>query len=62
MIVDEMGFNHEFSTCMTYAGLLHDIGKIGINTNIIIKPDRLDSLEFEEMKNTHFLEKRFLSQ
>jgi len=60
MIVDEMGFNHEFHTCMTYAGLLHDIGKIGINTNIIIKPDRLDSLEFEEMKKHPLLGKEIL--
>lgn len=60
MIVDEMGFNHEFSTCMTYAGLLHDIGKIGINTNIIIKPDRLNSLEFEEMKKHPLLGKEIL--
>ncbi|MEF3254943.1 MAG: HD domain-containing protein, partial [Deferribacterales bacterium] len=50
MIVEEMGFNSDFARCMTYAGLLHDIGKIGIDTYIIVKPDRLTPQEFEEIK------------
>jgi HD-GYP domain-containing protein (c-di-GMP phosphodiesterase class II) len=32
------------------AGLLHDIGKTKIPLNILNKPDKLDSLEFDEMK------------
>jgi|GEM_PF-1071114 response regulator RpfG family c-di-GMP phosphodiesterase len=50
MIVEEMGFPEEFKKYMTYAGLLHDIGKIGVDTYIIVKPDRLTIVEFEEMK------------
>lgn len=29
---------------------LHDIGKVGINDNILLKPGKLDKEEFEEMK------------
>ncbi|MGC8925730.1 MAG: HD domain-containing phosphohydrolase [Calditerrivibrio sp.] len=50
MIVDEIGFPSEFGKYMTYAGLLHDIGKIGVDTYIILKPDRLSPEEFVEMK------------
>jgi diguanylate cyclase (GGDEF)-like protein/putative nucleotidyltransferase with HDIG domain len=33
-----------------YAALLHDIGKIGVRSEIILKPGPLTSAEFEEMK------------
>lgn len=32
------------------AGLLHDIGKVQIDVNILNKPDRLTELEYEEVK------------
>ncbi len=35
-----------------FSGLFHDIGKIGISKNIIMKPSRLDEMEYETMK-TH---------
>ncbi|MGA1846859.1 HD domain-containing phosphohydrolase [Deferribacter abyssi] len=50
MIVEEFGFSDNFKEVMTYAGLLHDIGKIGVPTHVITKPDRLTDEEFEEMK------------
>lgn len=50
MIVDELGYSGEFRQNMLYAGLLHDIGKIGVSTDIIVKPSRLTDEEFEEMK------------
>jgi response regulator RpfG family c-di-GMP phosphodiesterase len=33
------------------AGRLHDIGKIGVPDSILLKPDRLNSAEFEKIKN-----------
>ncbi|KAA0258413.1 response regulator [Deferribacter autotrophicus] len=50
MIVEEFGFSENFKEVMTYAGLLHDIGKIGVPTHVITKPDKLTDEEFEEMK------------
>jgi diguanylate cyclase (GGDEF)-like protein/putative nucleotidyltransferase with HDIG domain len=33
-----------------YAGILHDIGKIGVSETILQKPDRLTGAEFDEIK------------
>ncbi|MCX8084135.1 MAG: response regulator [Calditerrivibrio sp.] len=60
MIVEEMKFNSEFAKYMTYAGLLHDIGKIGVDTYIIVKPDKLSSSEFEEIKKHSIYGKEIL--
>jgi putative nucleotidyltransferase with HDIG domain len=35
---------------LNYGGLLHDIGKIGIRSEILLKPARLSHEEFEEIK------------
>jgi len=60
MIVEEMGFNNEFRDIMLYAGLLHDIGKIGVPTEIIIKPDKLSDYEYEEIKKHSIYGKEIL--
>jgi len=60
MIVDEMGFNEEFRDLMFYAGLLHDIGKIGVSTDIIIKPGKLTDYEYGEMKKHPIFGKEIL--
>jgi len=41
----------EFIDNIFYAAPLHDIGKIGIRDDILLKPGRLNDEEFEEIKN-----------
>jgi diguanylate cyclase (GGDEF)-like protein/PAS domain S-box-containing protein len=43
------------------AGLMHDIGKIGIDENILNKPDRLSKPEFDEIKRHPEIGYRILS-
>ncbi|HSV44066.1 MAG TPA: HD domain-containing phosphohydrolase [Candidatus Bathyarchaeia archaeon] len=49
-----MGLNEEECELLLTASPLHDIGKIGIPDNILLKPGRLTDGEFEVMK-THAL-------
>jgi len=51
-IAREMGFPEEFIEQAYLAGVLHDIGKIGIPDEIISKPSKLDADEMAVMK-TH---------
>jgi putative nucleotidyltransferase with HDIG domain len=48
-IASEMGFPKEFIERVYIAGLLHDVGKIGVRDAVITKPDRLDADEYEEI-------------
>jgi putative two-component system response regulator len=47
----EMGMSKDFSDTITFASKLHDIGKIGIPDDILLKPAPLTPDEFEIMKN-----------
>jgi putative nucleotidyltransferase with HDIG domain len=49
-IAREMGFAKDFIERVYIAGLLHDVGKIGIRDAVITKPDRLTPEEYEEIK------------
>jgi putative nucleotidyltransferase with HDIG domain len=49
-IADRMGLRKELIERIYFAGLLHDVGKIGIPDAIITKPDRLTREEYEEIK------------
>jgi PAS domain S-box-containing protein/putative nucleotidyltransferase with HDIG domain len=51
-IAREMGLPQESIDALRFAGLLHDIGKIGITAEILNKPTRLDKLEMNLIK-TH---------
>ncbi len=44
-----------------YAGLLHDVGKIGVDEAILNKPGKLTALEFEQIKEHPALGCRILS-
>jgi len=48
-IAREMGFTKEFIERVYIAGLLHDVGKIGIRDAVITKPDKLTREEYEEI-------------
>ncbi len=50
LIAEEMGCNEEELDVIHVAGSLHDIGKIGIRDDILLKPGRLTDDEFEKIK------------
>lgn len=50
LLTYELGLEAEFRETIRLAGLLHDIGKIGIPEAILNKPDRLLPAEFELIK------------
>ena len=49
-IAEEMGLKEEEVKAIYTAGLLHDIGKIGIPDSILLKPGKLSSEEYEIIK------------
>ncbi len=50
MIAREMGCSDEELDIISFAGSLHDIGKIGIRDDILLKPGRLTDEEYEKIK------------
>lgn len=50
MIAREMGCSEEELDVINFAGSLHDIGKIGIRDDILLKPGRLTEEEYEKIK------------
>ncbi len=49
-LAEEVGLSAERLELLTYAGLLHDVGKIGIRDHILLKPGRLDGEELAVMQ------------
>jgi HD-GYP domain-containing protein (c-di-GMP phosphodiesterase class II) len=47
---EELGLGREQLDILRFAGLFHDIGKIGVPDAILTKPDRLTELEYEIVK------------
>lgn len=50
MLGREMGLSKEDLDILNFAGRLHDIGKIGIRDDILLKPGALTDEEFEKIK------------
>ena len=50
MLAGAMGLSTERIITLSTAALLHDVGKIGISTEILNKPNRLTELEFNQIK------------
>ena len=46
----ELGWSETRATMLYEAGLVHDVGKIGVPDAILFKPGRLDEAEFEQVK------------
>jgi len=49
-IAGEMGLTEEQIMGLRMAGLIHDIGKINVPTELLIKPGRLTEIEYEAIK------------
>ncbi len=49
-IAQEIGLSEEEVETISYAGLLHDIGKIGIKDEILMKKGKLTDEEFSELR------------
>ena len=52
ILAKKLGYTDEFIESIETAGLLHDIGKIGIPQSILCKPGKLTDEEYQSMK-TH---------
>src|SRR6266849_5410067 len=50
LIANTIGLSHEEAETVELAAPLHDIGKIGIPDQILLKPDKLDAIEWEVMR------------
>ena len=49
-LATRLGFDEERIAMLRTAGVLHDVGKIGVPDAILLKPGRLDAQEFAELK------------
>ncbi|MEA2443028.1 MAG: hypothetical protein QOJ12_320, partial [Thermoleophilales bacterium] len=49
-VARRLGLSEDEVKTVNYGGLLHDIGKIGIRTEVLLKPGKLTESEFEEIK------------
>jgi len=58
---EKLGFSTEDVKLMTLAGLMHDIGKIGISDEILNKPGQLDADETSEIRKHPEIGYRILS-
>jgi putative nucleotidyltransferase with HDIG domain len=49
-LAEELGCDNETLNTIYLSGLLHDIGKIGIDDNVLRKPGKLTDIEYEHIK------------
>jgi putative two-component system response regulator len=62
LIARKFGWSSEDIELMRLASPMHDIGKVGIADNILLKPGKLDESEFETMKQHSTIGYSILSQ
>jgi len=58
----EIGYRQEQAANVRLAGLLHDIGKIGIPTDVLHKPARLDQAEYEVLQGHPAIGEKIVSE
>jgi len=61
-IARQMGLDENTVETILYAAAMHDLGKIGIPDLILMKPDKLDPLEWEIMKQHSVIGARILER
>jgi diguanylate cyclase (GGDEF)-like protein/putative nucleotidyltransferase with HDIG domain len=61
-VAARMGFDADETRAVRYAGLLHDIGKVGIRSDLLGKPGKLTLEEFDEIKEHAAIGARLLEQ
>lgn len=49
LLAKAYGFDEEFQEMIFYAAQLHDIGKVGIKDEVLLKPGKFDAQDFEKM-------------
>ena len=59
---ERLGFDADARRDLLHAGLLHDIGKLGVSNRILDKPDRLTGAEFAKVKKHPGLTHEILSR
>lgn len=60
LIAKELDYSKDFVEKVKLAGLLHDIGKIGIEDRILLKQDKLTDEEYETIKKHPIIGKKIL--
>lgn len=60
LVSEKIGLDSKTVECFYYASPMHDIGKIGIPDNILLKPSKLTVEEFEIMKSHTILGEKIL--
>ncbi|MEX2194608.1 MAG: diguanylate cyclase [Thermoleophilaceae bacterium] len=49
-VAHRLGLDDAACRLVGYAGLMHDVGKVAVRTEVLTKPGPLDAAEYEEMK------------
>ena len=62
MMAREMGFGEARAERIGLAGMLHDLGKIGISDRVLTKPGPLDDAEWAQMRTHPQIGARLLSR
>jgi HD-GYP domain-containing protein (c-di-GMP phosphodiesterase class II) len=61
IVADVLGFSNLEMDQIMFAGMLHDVGKIGIPEAILLKPTRLTQEEFERIREHPVVGERMVS-